>query len=156
MKSVLSIVIRDANTIGPRQNVYLNDEMYRTEKKMRDARHNESASSTCDEESTFRTFCLRLWSSFLRRMSHILPKAISSSIGANPTTNMWMSLFVLMQNRTIASATVSATRFALTFLSQRPTYHKKFIVCFLIFSVLGSTRAELGSWMAGILGVSSL
>lgn len=116
VNNVLSIVIKEASTIGPRQKVYLKEEMYLTEKNISEARQIESASSTCDDDRTFSTFCLRLCSSFLRKISHILPNAIRSSIGAKPTTKMWMSLFVLMQNSTIASATVKTTRLALTFL----------------------------------------
>jgi hypothetical protein len=113
---VLSIVISEAKIIGPKQNVYLKDVMYRTEKKIMEARQIDRASKTCDEVKTFSSFCFLLCTSCLLRMAHILPNAIISSRGARHTTNTCMSLLVFMQNNIMLKPNVSATRLALTFL----------------------------------------
>lgn len=46
MNMVFKMVISDARMTGPRQKVYLKDEMYLTEKKMREARQIDNESST--------------------------------------------------------------------------------------------------------------
>lgn len=82
-------MMNDASTIGPRQNRYLKDEIYLTEKNRIEARLRDTASSTWELASILVIFCFLPGKSLLLQMALILTNVIINVNGAIEMMKVW-------------------------------------------------------------------